>query len=482
MSTEYFEINSTYRNRNQFPSPADFDIEISQTGTRNNIQALDPVSFMAPRKIFVPFPTITGTIANPTSPPYLPFTTSREDLILEILSGTASTVLNYYEGIVLIVTTSLVPLTTEWSRILTWRYIQTIGGFDYFKVTVELIFSNNINYGNTITMSDPTELPIVGPSLNRFGVFIPRGILSNNYYIEYYIYNQTRNEWLPIDYYDGDTRIAIVYIPTIPNDRNKTFRYTNSWLRTDILTLRLEPPREVNNVVNVSANQKFITLSATSSSIDNFYVGSFLRIQTLPLGLTDESHRIVSYNGTTKQVTLEKIFSIPVVIGDTYEILLFNRDNVFPFVYSGSIVSLREAVCYDVQLLNLILPNIVLNVGSGSRAVYYPYVYVQLAQLNNSERQGPNSITSNNPNSRRMLFRALVNDTTNDTNSPFVRIDGGGMVQRIKLLPTDSFHFSVHLPNGEVFSTDYPEYYQPDVPNNLKQISALFSFKRVPSI
>jgi hypothetical protein len=94
---------------------------------------------------------------------------------------------------------------------------------------------------------------------------------------------------------------------------------------------------------------------------------------------------------------------------------------------------MREAVCFDVELLNLVLPNAFLNVSNGSRAVFYPYVYVELTPISNSERYGPNSINSNNPNARRMLFRAIVKDVVNDVTSPFVRIDGSGMKQRVKL-------------------------------------------------
>lgn len=481
MAAEYFEINSTYRDRNQFPLPSDFDVEISQTGSRDKYQALDPVSEMAPRRVWIPFPTINGTLAIPASPPYAPFASSGLTYILSIPTGVANRTPNYYRGIVVLVTNS--GGIIEKTRILVMRYIETVGGFDLFHTEVDSPLSSSAIPGSAFTMNDPTELAAPGPpSLNRFYVWIPLGVPSNNYYIEYYLYNQTRNEWLPILEYFASTRCAIVGFPPVPDMYERSYRYTNSWTRNDILTIRLKPVYEVSNIVALSANQKIITLSATASSVIGYYVGSFLRIQTLPLGLTKESHRIVSYDPLTKEVTLDVPFSVPIAVGDTYEILLFDRDNVFPFVYSGSLVSLREAVCYDVQLLNLVLPNTVLNVASGSRAVYYPFVYVQLIQINNSERQGPNSITSNNPNSRRMLFRALVNDTTNDINSPFIRIDGGGMVQRIKLLPTDSFHFSVHLPNGEIFNVEVPEDYQPEIPNNLIQISALFSFKRVPSI
>ena len=78
-----------------------------------------------------------------------------------------------------------------------------------------------------------------------------------------------------------------------------------------------------------------------------------------------------------------------------------------------------------------------------------------------------------------MLFRAVVDDIPNPLITPFIKIDGDGMVQTIKFKPNDSFRFGVYLPNGELFDTIIPEFFSPSRPNDIKQISALFSIKRL---
>ena len=43
----YLEIDSTYRNRNKWPLAGEFEIPISQTGRKDRLYAVDPVSLEA---------------------------------------------------------------------------------------------------------------------------------------------------------------------------------------------------------------------------------------------------------------------------------------------------------------------------------------------------------------------------------------------------------------------------------------------------
>ena len=47
-NTRYIEINSTYRDRSIWPLAAEFEIPISQTGTKSIKTAVDPVSLAMP--------------------------------------------------------------------------------------------------------------------------------------------------------------------------------------------------------------------------------------------------------------------------------------------------------------------------------------------------------------------------------------------------------------------------------------------------
>jgi hypothetical protein len=156
-------------------------------------------------------------------------------------------------------------------------------------------------------------------------------------------------------------------------------------------------------------------------------------------------------------------------------ILEFTYDNLNPFTYTGSIVSQQEMVCYEVELINLVLPNLTLSTGFGSRIAYYPYVYVELSTSNRLR----NIIYSNNPNSSSSQFRCIVDDVTNPDTTAFVVLDGSGMKQTIKFKPNDNLFFSVKLSNGDLYDTVVEENYSPLPPNPLLQISACFAIKRL---
>lgn len=161
----------------------------------------------------------------------------------------------------------------------------------------------------------------------------------------------------------------------------------------------------------------------------------------------------------------------------TYEIYNFTKDNCVPFNYTGSVISQQEQVCYQVDLLNLILPNVLLALNPGSRITFYPYVYVELINVGTGANR--NIIYSNNPNSTKMLFRCPINDVPNPIFSSFVKIDGDGMSQTIKFKPNDNFFFAVYLGNGNVFETLLKDNFSPLPPKGFLQISASFAFKRL---
>lgn len=160
-------------------------------------------------------------------------------------------------------------------------------------------------------------------------------------------------------------------------------------------------------------------------------------------------------------------------------ILQFSYDNLYPFVYNGSLVSQQEMVCYELELINLILPNTTLDAGLGGLISFYPYVYVQLQNVSGTGSGIKNSIYSNNPNSTKMTFRCTIDDIPNPVVSTFIKIDGDGMTQTLKFKPNDNLKFSVHLANGEFYQNVKQEWFSPFEPNPEIQISALFSMKRI---
>jgi hypothetical protein len=250
----------------------------------------------------------------------------------------------------------------------------------------------------------------------------------------------------------------------------------------------------------VSISGTTVNLGSTASS-GSEYVGALLSNTSVPQALPSYYHptaTIIAYNGVTKEATTDIVltgnpgdswlirtcilsspFSVVPNPQSLYEIEPFTRDNYNPFIYTGSIVSSQEVVCYEVELLNLILPNALLASGRGGRPIFYPYLYVELQQISSAGSANRNIIYSNNPNSYKMLFRAVVDDTPIPAISPFIKIDGDGMVHTIKFKPNDAFRFAVFHANGDPFKTIFDENYSPSAPNALTQISACFAFKRV---
>lgn len=451
MSTEYIEINSAFRNRVEYPLASDFVVRPAESGAKPAAQAVDPYSLAAPTiGPFQPFVSVCGTVAaGQPGVPYFGNSSEGTTLVLLFAPGVASHVANYYSGAVLF------GGTTPLARISLWEYAGTSGGQDMFQVVVD----TTIAAGTAVCVLDPTDLTnSTGPIL-----FLPAAVGSantDNYYIDEIVYNQTRNEWLPIFTYDGTSHTAFLSLTG--------GQYTpGTWQLTDTYIVRPQAP--------IQAGQSLTVLSSTTAQIVPLaapIVGSFLRLTA-----NNETYRVVGYNAGV--VTVNPAFTEPVGSVLQYEVLQFTADNEGYLIFNNSSAAIRESVCYDVSLLSLILPSQTLTVGNGSRSIFYPYFYVEFRSLKTTD--GPNTLVSNNPNARRALFRTTITDYPDALLNPFIRLTGDGMTQRIKLDPLGSFRFRVFLPDGSLFQTITPESYSPARPNRIGQITALFSLKRVPT-
>jgi hypothetical protein len=287
------------------------------------------------------------------------------------------------------------------------------------------------------------------------------------------LWNETLQKSVKILTYNGNNHIAGVDASLL-----------TGWMGSNTLSIRKKPPIFYGSGSSSPSIAKFI-LPSTASKIPNEYVNNFIYFTTD--ANKGQSYRVISYTGISPtdptppsyEITFDIPSTVPppIVITNEFEILQFTRDNVVPFTYTGSTVSQQQMVCYEVELINLVLPNLTLK--SGGRVAFYPYVYVELQNISGSSGGNTNIIYSNNPNSVRKLFRAAIDDIPNPLISPFIKIDGDGMTQTIKFKPNDSFKFGVYLSDGTVFETVYKDSYGPAPANPLVQISAMFSMKRV---
>jgi len=478
----YLEIDSTYRNREQYPSPNKFEVLISQTGIRDRFNAMDPVALSSPLTIWSPSTILKEIGPPPTGGTVIHNDANTQNRFLASFPIESSKELEgYYNGLTIVVDNTVDTVTT----MITKTEFQSLNTTNRFLwLTVETPLSTIPSVGDTIT-SNPTF-----DTTN--GVFwIPNSVYANKYYNDYTIWNDTQQNGAKIISYEGLTHTAGIDVASIGST------VLTAWNEDDTYVLRLEPPKEFGTLPENQTVPNLIQLPIGFSEVVACYVGSFIRITS---GVhSGQIVRIITYTGPGKPANsgfpgatppippneevparlarINAAFEPLLTNTDRFEILGFSYENAIPFVYTGSLVSQQEMVCYEVELVNLILPNTTL--VTGGRSAFYPYLYVELQNVSDASAGTNNIIYSNNPHSTKRLFRAAVDDIPNPLLSPFIKIDGDGMHQTIKFKPNDSFKFGVYLFNGKDFKTVIPETYSPLPSNELTQISALFGFRRL---
>jgi hypothetical protein len=533
-STQYLEFDSSYRDRNAYPFASEFVAEISQSGNKEKSYAKDPVSDASPILFWnSSFDDSTASLSVTITGIVLTNTVSdNTTFLITASSGDLRAETNYYKKAILTLTNS--TPTTVRTRILSYELINATTA----QVTVETSIPNDFMTG---AVSGNIQNPTGATNTDLIPkVFIPMGINGDNYFVNYLIHNISTNEFFTITHYDAETSMAtlsgntsatwastnanfairkarpirgtIVSVYTNPlalqlatTTSNVSGSLNSSFIRmiqpvpTAPFSTLVSPYSEEVKIGRYVAGTGLITSVAgtsfsldpsTSSSENNFYVGALITDTT-----TNNTAQITSWNGTTRTGTtsgawtanagntwvmntaiMAGTFGTNPTAGQLYELEMYTRDNWVPFSFVGSLVSTQQPVCYEVELINLILPNTLLKSGRGGREIFYPYMYVQLQQV--SAPDNKYLINSNNPNAVNMMFRAVIDDTTQPENSPFIKVDSDSMTHTCKFKPSDSFIFSVRHSNGELLKTVLDDFYSPTEPNPLCQISACFSFKR----
>jgi hypothetical protein len=161
---------------------------------------------------------------------------------------------------------------------------------------------------------------------------------------------------------------------------------------------------------------------------------------------------------------------------DTINISCFDKDNFTPLSYTGSMTSINEAVCYEISLLSITLPN--QSLLSGSRISFYPYVYVEFSNATSPTGASRELIYSNNPNSNKALFIAPITQNVQPLLSTFMVVNSS-MSQIVKFKPNDNLRFSVYLPDGTLFRTLENDLLSPYPYSGRVQIDTVFSIRRL---
>jgi hypothetical protein len=402
VSTKYIELDSTYRNRNQYPNPGSFAIDLAIRGERDTIEsALDPVA-----KAFPSYPvTITGDAdgADSAMPEIAGINTSLNTVTLD---GNASDIDNFYIN----------------------QFVENL----------------SIGTGG----ADPS-LPTA---------------------------------YVKITEYNGTTKVAKI------EDFTGNFA---TWSIGDYYRIVGEVVQFKGTVTGVPDGTTTLTINASdlaASQAQDSLVGQYIWIWYGPLpagaptGVEQYTNILVfitANNGTS--ITVNKgVTGMPAGVGAGtyfYSIFTFTQDIAAPYNYRGSL-AIQQQICYQIELINLVLPNVTLFSGKGNRIVFYPYVYVQFGTNGYGSKNTQNILNSNNPHSNLALFRVPVDDTPDPLVSTFIKVDGTKMVQTVKFNPNENLVFAVYLPNGELFKTR-PDTEGPRFPDPNIQISACFAIKPI---
>ncbi len=545
-STRYLEIDSTYRNRSEYSSPANFTVEISQTGTKGREQALDPVSNAAPilewHNSFQENSLATSVNDISMSPVFLPSQYGNTTFQINSSTGTFRQVKNYYIGACIYVVRNT---NLYMRRIISYTPID----IDTALITLDSPMADEAFATTTAVIQNPSLLATTTANA-VINLFIPNGSNIDNFYNGYYVHvlaaGVNPEESRLITSYSGTTHLATLEsattydwvanysnfsirreLPTMngaiygisTNLRNiqldvdllpnTSLRQYNNWAIRMIVPVPVFPlstivaPFQQQLIIGnyVGATGTFLAGSAGTTAVLNVdFDLTNCWITNTTIAAPHSTAFILSYSNGIATTgawsgagpTVGDTFviatailrepmeaTVPLYTANTYELEAFTRENAVPFSYSGSLVSSQQEVCYEVNLLNIVIPNGLLESGRGGKALLYPYFYVELRPVS-SATSFSDVIYSNNPNAKNKLFRAILNNNASSFERfPFVWFDSDGMVQTIKFKPNDSFHFALYHPNGSLFQTVEVDTSPPVAPNPNVQISACFSIKKL---
>lgn len=515
----YIQLSSGYRDREKYPLASKFEVLVSQSGNRTESKtAYDPILDSYPIYQFV-----GNSISRPTAQQFNGGNYSNVGL-----NSSVSNVDNFYSGYQITDTTlnqSRIileyvgqdmlanlsrPYNISWSTLDNYtiqdpslgstnknRTAESFTGGTRFQPTLAIAAANVNGYYNGMTITDTTigetrtitdynagtnTVTIFEPfssawaatdtytiQATEFTIVIqPQDSVTGKapsdigqYYNGFILEDETLKEFRYITNYDAVTRTVTIDQP-----------FSIGWSVNDAYSIRRSRPREQTNFIGVpnpGPNYAQVQLNPAGPVTED-YTDYYLYPRE-----GSEVYFIISHDLTTNIVNITPNPGISFGAGSAYDILQFTRDNVVPLTYNGTAVGPSN---YEIELVDLILPNVELK--TGTKVSFYPYFFVEFSNANGSNTTDRHVFYSNNPNSVKQLFVAPIDDTSNPLTSRFLKLStGGGMRQTVRFNPYDNIIFSVTLPNGAPFETLQSDTYSPLPPTPELQISATFSIKRL---
>ncbi len=477
MVLRYLELSSLYRVRSQYPQPAEF-VAISGAGTEEGRALTDPYLPAFPLYRFT-----VNTISN-----YTTTLTGSSNVEPEMRIGAVGTLLgpdNNLTGYYAVDTTVNPDLSNG----------SIVTSLDTSAGLVQLLYPWNcqVSAGDTVTFFDFSPFyPVTGTvdplyyNIKSVGLYEQTPVTANAYYVGFYL----MNDGAPAGVIDA-AKIVRFFTETVTLQIEKPLTsVTFPVATTTAFSIRKSLP-SVRGVIGALVGPTSITLDAFAGSTTDQWTGSFLYlypdasdaaypdVSTNKMTFSEYVFEIVTYDGATNVATLNRVVDTTLINLNTpsrfYEIMGNPTESSNPLQYAGSTVSQSEPRCMQVSLTTLVLPNVPLR--TGSQIAFYPYVYVELRPVTHSVQVGRNIIYSNNPNSSSAIFICPISDIARPGETPFIKLNAGGMTQTIKARLNDSFYLRIYLPDGTLFEPLQQDFLPPLPPNPALQLDALFSFR-----
>lgn len=447
----FLELDSTFRNRQKWPLPAEFEVPVSQTGRNTQINMIDPVCPSLPINTWtgasfdvnsIGSGAVQGVVHGICSAPIITLDPSGAAVFQKRE--------NYYSR-------AVIRNLTQPAQVSTVLSSKHVGGGRMQVVLAS--FSFLTNPGDIVAIIDSSDFSDPSNPV----LFVPLGL---NSCVNQVLYNETIEESRLFTYY-ADTSLLRIEGSIV------------GWTITDNFSLRPSSPNFVCAVgAGSSKSQIVVTGTAASSGADfqNWFV-RFPKVvyDNSDIPPQDESRRIVAYDKSLNIITVNPPLSAPPT-GLKMQLMQSGYDNATPFNVRMSMSG--EIPAYNVRLIRLTLPNLEMAVGTGGKPAFSNFFYVELSNPDIPQAQFYN-IFSNNPYSTRALFRVTVRNIENPNLVKFVPLKGD-IRQTIRIKLDSTMRLRVFIPaTGETFQTVEKDTTSPNAPKPDLQICALFEFTQV---
>ena len=269
--TQYLELDSTYRDRNLWPNPAEFTAE-STTSLTTRETSKDPVSNASVLNYwntsFREDSAATSVVITAVDTSFS--TTDPYILIIEAGSNQLRDIENFYVGAILVIVDA--TPTTVRTRIVSYQRLSDT------QAQVEVSSPLPINFplgalAGTSVIQNPTNATEADAVPK---VFVPASPAINNYYVNHRIMNLTTGENFNITHFNGTTHQV-----TLSDNTAAT------WLNNNQnIVIRKETPTNTGTFLSSDATAGVATnvtnrvfqLASTAASFSGAYVSGFLRM------------------------------------------------------------------------------------------------------------------------------------------------------------------------------------------------------------